>query len=344
MWRQLIEIKPASRGWHLPLLAGLSVGIPLLGGYAIGHLQEGKLAALAGLVILYLGEGSFARRMLTLMACSLGITVSFAAGLVFGFHPLASCLALAALAFLVQLSLYVFRLHRPPGNFFFIMIASMALCMPFSPDEIVGRIGLVSIGTMISCTLALVYCLLHPGKTGQRMIRVKPKELRYHEAILFGGFAGLSLLTALLLEFPNPYWVPTSCLAVMQGASSTNVWQRGVQRIAGTLLGLLLTWVVLLTHPPALVICIAIVAIQILVELLIVRNYGLAVIFLTVMTIFLTEPGASLAGTPGRMIQARLVDIVTGSFIGMIGGWLLFHERLRQRGHRLAKATGPKDR
>lgn len=334
MWRQLFEIRPSDRGWHLPVLAGLSVGIPLLAGYFLDNLPAGKLAALAGLVILYLHRGSFARRMLTLMACSFGITASFATGLLFGFHPLAACLALAVLAFLIHLALYALRLFHPPGNFFFIMIASMALCMPFSPTEIVSRIGLVSIGTMVSCSLGLIYCVLTDGRRTVVLPKVKAMDSRIHEAALFGIFAGISLLVALLFRFPNPYWVPTSCLAVMQGVNSRSVWQRGVQRIVGTMLGLMLTWGILLLQPSSLTICLAIVVIQIMVELLIVRNYGLAVIFLTVLTVFLAEPTTALAANPGNLIRSRLVDILTGSVLGMAGGWLLFNERLRQRTRR----------
>ncbi len=43
----------------------------------------------------------------------------------------------------------------------------------------------------------------------------------------------VSLAVAFILGFENPYWIPISCLAVMQGSSSRHIWLRAVQRIIG---------------------------------------------------------------------------------------------------------------
>ncbi|RYY20838.1 MAG: FUSC family protein, partial [Cytophagaceae bacterium] len=81
MLQPLFEFRATTRPWHFPLLAGLSVGLPLLVGHFTGHLPESKLASLAGLVSLYTNyETGLVPRMLTLIACSFGILVSFAVG------------------------------------------------------------------------------------------------------------------------------------------------------------------------------------------------------------------------------------------------------------------------
>ncbi len=53
----------------------------------------------------------------------------------------------------------------------------------------------------------------------------------------------LSLLIGLLLKLDNPYWLPISCAAVIQGVTLQQVWRRTFQRILGTFVGLLLTCV-----------------------------------------------------------------------------------------------------
>lgn len=158
--KQFLTLNKTNRPWHLPILAGLCVGIPLLAGYFTNHLEGGMLASLAGLVILYIQSDYLATRMITLMTCCSGIMLSFSVGLLFSIHPYLAPLALAVYSFLVHFSLYQLRLIRPPGNFFFIMVASMAICMPFNPEKIPERIGFVGIGTMISCVLGLLYSLL----------------------------------------------------------------------------------------------------------------------------------------------------------------------------------------
>ncbi|RZK38729.1 MAG: FUSC family protein, partial [Hymenobacter sp.] len=126
----------------------------------------------------------------------------------------------------------------------------------------------------------------------------------------------------------TPYWVPVSCMAVMQGVSTVHVWQRGVQRVLGTLVGLGLAWAILQVQPTLLSIGLAIVGLQIMVEVFIVRNYAVAVVFLTVLTIFLAESDATLLHNPNGLLLARGVDIGLGSALGAVGGWVLYHERL----------------
>ena len=59
-----------------------------------------------------------------------------------------------------------------------------------------------------------------------------------------------------------------------------------------------------------------------------VRNYGIAVIFISVLTIFLAESGTALTVDPTVLIRARFFDILTGCLVGALGGWLLYNEKL----------------
>lgn len=138
----------------------------------------------------------------------------------------------------------------------------------------------------------------------------------------------ISLTVAFALNIENPYWIPISCLAVMQGGSSKHTWMRGTQRIIGTLFGLGLTWLIAYTNPTPLFMVIAITFLQIIVEFLVVRNYAIAVIFITILTIFLAESGGQLSQNTDKVFLARLLDILIGSVIGIIGGWVLYHEKV----------------
>lgn len=327
----LLEFRKTDRSWPIPVLAGLSVGIPLLAGYFMGNVPGGKLASIAGLVILYIHSLGRGHRMATLMACSFGIMVSFSVGILFSFNPYVACVVLGLFSFSVHLSLYYLNLTRPPGNFFFIMVASIAICMPFDLKSIPKKIGYIGIGTMISCTLGLIYTLLtlNQGRpAGKAVVVTKSRNVNLIEAVTFGSVIGVSLLAAFLLQLPNPYWVPTTAAAVMQGSSTRHVWQRSVQRVVGTLLGLGLAWAILLLKPTLLTICLSIVALQVVVEVLVVRNYGVAVVFITILTIFLAESGNSLLTDPTLLIQSRFYDILMGSVMGAAGGWILYNERL----------------
>ena len=72
--------------------------------------------------------------------------------------------------------------------------------------------------------------------------------------------------------------------------------------------------------------CLAIAALIFLIELLVVRNYGLAMIFVTPLTVILAAAMA-IDGTTGALLRGRILDIVLGSTLGFIGGGVMHHPR-----------------
>lgn len=328
--KSLFVFNPTTRKWHLPLVAGLSVGIPMVIGYLTNNMEAGKLASLAGLSILYIQSDKLEERMIILMTCCFGITLSYSVGLLFSFNQYLAPIALGALSFGIHYSLHQLKMTRPPGNFFFLMVASTAICTPFELESVPTKVGYVALGTILTCGLALIYSILTLEKNGKKLTFQTNNDAHTNivESLVFGFFMALSLIVAQLLDIENPYWIPISCLAVMQGSSSKHTWTRGAQRIIGTIIGLGLTWAIAYTYPSALFMVIGIIFLQIIVEFLIVRNYTLAVIFITILTIFLAESGNELSLNTNEVFLARLVDILIGSAIGIVGGWILYNEKV----------------
>jgi uncharacterized membrane protein YccC len=123
----------------------------------------------------------------------------------------------------------------------------------------------------------------------------------------------------------------------MQGASLRAVWNKQLHRIVGTAVGLLLTWGLLALPLDKWSVSLLMMALTFVVETLVVRHYGLAVVFITPLTIFLAEAARLGQGAPAGMLQARLFDIVLGSVIGLLGGICLHSPRFRN-------ALGPRIR
>lgn len=341
-FRSLFELKKTERLWHIPVLASLCVGIPLLIGYFYNRLDYGILSCTAGLVILYLPAATVAKRMITLMACSFGFMVSFTIGIAFSFNPFLSSLVLGIFAACVHWLTRYFQL-KGPGNFFFIMVASISSCMPFDLMSIPVRVGLIGMGTMLACILGFIYSLYITRKyPEQKTWIVVPSSpyTRIIDSMMIGVFMGMSLLIAHLLHLNNPYWVPISCAAVMQGINRDHIWERSFQRITGTFVGLGFTWLILSFFPLSpFRICIIILLFQFIIEILVVRHYALAMVFITPMTILLAEVGKAQKVNPDHLATARFFDIVLGSLIGAIGGWLLHHRQLRNKAERQIRKT-----
>lgn len=330
--KTFIQFRETDRIWHVPVLAALCIGVPLMVGYFLNNVENGILASMSGLLILYLPATSLIKRMTLLVICSFCFITSFLIGIIFSVNPLLSPIALGFCVFFLSWLAKYFRL-KPPGEFFFIFIVAVAICMPFNLQAIPERVGLIAMGAISTCLLAFVYSILTLRKhSAQQYIVIQKNNSYFHifEAAIAGGFIGLSLLVANLLGLSNPYWVPISCAAVMQGVSSRHIWQRTLHRIIGTFVGVGLAWFLLNLKIPGLGICLLIILLQLLVEWLVVRHYALAVVFITALTIFLAEAGHTIKNAADISMHSRFLDITLGSIIGAIGGWFLHHQQLKR--------------
>lgn len=331
--RQLFVMRPSTRQWHFPLLAALCTGIPVLTGAWLGQIQQGVLASVGALIVLNMPQhaASLWQRLLTLAVCLAGFLACATLGLGASFTPWTAALALAVVAFAATA---ICRVHRvpPPGNFFFILVASLTCTLPFEPALLPQRLGLLALGGLGTCTLAMLYTLtlgrLPALTTAPAAVDRRLREITL-EATVTGLLVGGSYLVAILAGLDKPYWVPISCAAIMQGPTFTAVWQRKVHRLAGTTLGLVPTWLILSLPLNGLAIGAAIILLNFVIEYLIVRNYGLACIFITPLTVLLAE-SAPVGQMPSQIVVARLVDIAIGSSFGLLGGWLLHQPQLRE--------------
>lgn len=334
LFKDFLKLKPSNRDWRIAALAGICVGSPLLLGWYFDQLSSGLISCLSALVILYLpARGSLTHKINTLMICSFGFMGSFALGQFFSFNPIAAVLAFG----IFSLVLHAIILHykaEPPRSFFLIMIFSISISQPFSLENLPHKIGLISLGTLLSTAIGLAYILYKRSKAepeaSQNLKSKDPDSTSdIWEAIIMGLFMALSLGLGYALKINNPYWIPISCAAVMQGASLNHIWQRSLQRIFGTLLGLGLCWLLLNSTQSKLLLCLYIIALQFIVEMLVTRNYALAVIFITPLAIFMSEAADPIINSPATLITLRFNEIVLGSLLGALGGWLLHKEKLR---------------
>lgn len=328
--QSFIEIKKTERLWHFPFLAGLCVGTCLLVGWYFNKPDYGNLASIGSLVILYFTQAPLAKRMVHLSLCAFGFTISFALGSLFSFNFLLSAVVLGIIAFLSHYITSYFDIP-PPRNFFFIMVAAVATSIPFQAELIPVRVGLVSMGAMLSVLLAFFYSVFIATKVEEPAARKILKKKRYTsivQSLILGIAMFLALLIGNLLEMKSAYWIPVSALAILQGKDLLHTRQRNLHRIIGTFIGMGLTWVILILKPQSLALVLIIAGLQFVVELMIVRNYGLAVIFITPLTIFLAENSAGMMINVSDLMQARILDTIIGSLIGVGVGWFLHHEIL----------------
>lgn len=329
--RDLVRVEPSDRPWQMPFAAALAVGGPMFVGAWFGRLDFGLVSSLGGLTFLYLPRTPLSHRMVVLMAAAFGMTASFTLGVMSHFVPL---LMMPVLTFTAVLVTMVCRFYRvgAPGPLFFIMSASIGAYTPARVADLPVKVGLFALGCLLACVIAFLYSVHILRRRMPLPVPSLPPptfDQTVFDPVVIGGFVGLSLAVAQVLALPRAYWVPVSCLAVIQGLSLRAVWTRQIHRVAGTALGLGLAWLLLKLPPDPWLAAATILALAFIIESLVVRHYAAAVLFITPMTILLAD-AASLGHVPADAImRARLLDTVVGSAVGALGGVCLHSTRFR---------------
>jgi uncharacterized membrane protein YccC len=165
-----------------------------------------------------------------------------------------------------------------------------------------------------------------------RLGPLTPLAVRTALGCALAGYASLALGVG------RPYWALVTAASLYQ-ANLTLTWSRGVQRVVGNLVGVLLFAAVApLAHlgPAALVLCC--LAFNFGAEALISRNYWLGSVCVTPMALLITE----FAGyqQPGRLITERLVDTVVGALVGMVAAVAVTNRRAGTGVERALTAVG----
>lgn len=327
----LAKVNASSRPWAMPLAAAAASGVPMLVGAWQGDLAHGLVASLGGLVFLYLPATALSHRMAWLMACAFGLVASYALGILSNVYAPLTIPVLALIAVVVTMVCRCYAVP-PPGSLFFVMAASIGAYTPQAGLAAILQVGLIGMGGVLAVGIAFAYSLwmLRRFAPAPPPAQVTSFDLVVVEPVLVGAFVGLSLALAQLLQLPRPYWVPVSCLAVIQGASLRAAWVRQFHRIAGTAVGLLLFWALVALPLDAWRIALLLTGLTFVIESLVVRHYGLAVVFITPLTILLADAAHLGSQSPQALMQARLVDTVVGCLVGLVGAVCLHSPAVRE--------------
>ncbi|SDD90185.1 FUSC family protein [Rhodospira trueperi] len=343
--RTFAQIRTADRPWHMPVAAALATGAPMLTGAWFGHVEFGQASALGGLVLIYLPPTPLSHRMLVLMACAFSLTACFTLGVISHFFP---PVMMPALCFIAIMALMVARFYGlgMPGALFFVMAASIGAYLPLEVIEVPLYVGLVSMGCLLSCIIGFAYSLYDLRTRAPKPVPPRPDptfDFIIVEPVIIGAFVGLALVLAQILDMEKAYWVPVSCLAVIQGASSLRaVWERQLHRLVGTALGVLLAGVILLVPLTPWTLALIMMALSFAIETIVVRHYAFAVVFVTPLTILLADAAhLDETGAAGALMSARFLDTVLGCLVGLAGGVCLHNSGVRDRVRRALRRLIP---
>ncbi|MFD8393914.1 FUSC family protein [Streptomyces sp. NPDC059680] len=157
----------------------------------------------------------------------------------------------------------------------------------------------------------------------QRLVPLAPIAARTAIGCALAGYASLALGVG------RPYWALVTAASLYQ-ANVTLTWSRGVQRVVGNVLGVLVFALVAPLahlHPVALVLCC--LAFNFGAEALIARNYWLGTVCVTPMALLITE--FARAQNPAELITERVADTLVGALVGFAAAVAVTNRRAGDR-------------
>lgn len=120
------------------------------------------------------------------------------------------------------------------------------------------------------------------------------------------------------LGLERAYWTMAAAVLMLhQGFGWTRSLQRGVERMGGTMVGLILAGTILAIHPQGLWLVVTLMLIQFTIEMTVIRNYALAVVFITAAALTIAAGGHPVPDI-GHLLWVRGVDTVIGCAIGLV--------------------------
>ena len=157
----------------------------------------------------------------------------------------------------------------------------------------------------------------HPGAARSLRQALRPWSPAMLTAARVGIAALLAGMIGVALGFERAYWtIATAVLVLYQGLSWAHTLQRGVERMSGTWVGLILAGAVLAAHPQGLWLVATLMVLQFVIEITVMRNYALAVVFITAAALTIAAGGHAVADI-GHLLWVRGVDTTIGCVVGL---------------------------
>jgi len=159
--------------------------------------------------------------------------------------------------------------------------------------------------------------------------------------VRIGIGAAVAALIAHAAGWNHPSWAAIGATAVMQGGHLHVTMNRALQRMAGTLVGAMLVWMILAAEPPFWAIVAIIVIFQYVTEIIIGYNYALGQITVTPMALLMTYLASPVA-TAAEMSIERVFDTMLGAVIGIVLALVFstMDDRLHLAKHHRSRQTG----
>lgn len=314
--------------WQLGLQAALGLAVPIAVMTVLGQPVLGFIAASGAFTVLFAGFSPFVERTKVLPFVGIGLIVSAALGVLVAGNAWLVSIGVVIVAVVSAALAFGFRLG-PPGPLFFVLVFGLSAHV-----VVTGAVApLVYIASFAAgCVFSYLVTLTPLLLPRSRAVRARPlHELLPGPAwdadarMLLLRVVIVSVLGVLLSLFVDPgrsYWIVGAAVAVIGVAAARKAaFQRGLHRMLGTIVGVGAYALLALLHPSGLWLALMLGALQFTIELVVIRNYALALVFITPLVLLLTGAATGEIGSMDVAVE-RIIDTLVGAALGAASGVL----------------------
>lgn len=296
-----------------------------LGTWTVAGLQSFGLIASLGVFAIYGGAWNGAGRAFGVPLYGAGLVIASAIGVACSMSTVMSVIGITLITALAVATTLSFRLG-PPGPLMFVLVCGVS---GYIAGQVRGAVGpltpasipvLVASGVLFAWLVAAVPVLWSSiaattGAPRNAWSSFRRVDLTVEEKLIGVRVIVAAALAAVLgaqLGIQRIFWVVVPAVAILHRSDSSRITSsRALHRILGTAMGL---GVFVLMHravPAGWVVIATIAMFQGIAEVVIARNYALALTFLTPMALTIAMAGSSMDARV--LVGERMVDTLLGA-------------------------------
>lgn len=331
--RDIYRFKPIRGTWTVAMRATLSIIIPLSIMYLADRLDLALFAAFTAMASLFGRDETLPTRLRMQLEAGVSLIIATLLGIGVGLSPAREWIAIPVIAaFATIFAIIAHKRSWHPGGAIFQVFAVGALSSSERTPADFMPASLISVSAL-ALVLLLTYAGARASHILQRLVSQQPQRWIgtkrnhssrplhgpewpwYHYAVRYGLGIGLAGTIATALGIGHPYWAMVSVTVPLAAASTGGRTLRGIQRVLGTLVGVLVTWAVLSFNPSPMMLIIVIGIAQAGAEIFVGRNYGFALLFITPLALCMVQLGHPMPVE--QLIADRAIETVLGVSVGL---------------------------
>lgn len=324
--RRLVAVGPHAGAHRVAVRAGICVLVPLLVLWAVDRSAWSIYATFGAFTSLYGRERVHLARVQLQSRLAVYLTAAIGLGTLVGTSPHRAWIAVpvtAAVAALGSLASDAEQWH-PPGPLFLVFGLAACASVPSTLSDVPVALAVAAASAAFAVVVGNVGAFWRGARDpgAPRTTRYRPSYVASARWHVLPSSLGVLLAgtVATGAGIGHPYWAMVSAVVPLVARDLSHQVVRGLHRVVGTGLGLVLAAVLLGPDLPALAIVVLVGVLQVVAELLVGRNYALALVAVTPLALLMVHLAAPTS--PGTLILDRGVETVIGVAVGLAVGYV----------------------